>query len=140
MKAPRYYAHEPWTPAPELNRLDIADAFSRRHAVSVVSRAHLFAWAIEQIRIVRELEQWDTDQRPGDYFVTCRREDGKQVLVSGPYASHRIARMMQSKTSRIAGELDPKAIWYAWGTGRMESNSGRQGALQSWGYDLALTK
>jgi hypothetical protein len=68
----------------------------------------------------------DTDVRAGDrdpqapvgkgYFITCRRDDGAWVALSGPYVRHSYARAALPDARRYAAKVDPRAHWYAYGT------------------------
>jgi hypothetical protein len=80
------------------------------------------------------------DSRAGDYYVSCRREDGHVSLVSGPYVSHADALAMRRQVNDMAEKHDPKAVWYSWGTCRMPQGTGPQGVLQKHGYSLDLSR
>lgn len=57
------------------------------------------------------------DQRPGHYYVSAI--DGpRSALVSGPYPTHQQALDLVPAKRAEAEKLDPKAVFYAFGTCR----------------------
>jgi hypothetical protein len=61
------------------------------------------------------------------FYVSCI--DGhRKALVSGPYASHAEALDAVQRVQRAAEKIDPRAIWYAWGTSGSETYD-KPGAL-----------
>lgn len=74
----------------------------------------------------------EVDQRPGDYFVSA--VDGDQfALASGPYPNHAAALADLEAVKRQAIDLNPGGWFYQWGTCRLETGSGKLGALQKRG-------
>lgn len=61
------------------------------------------------------------DTRPGNYYVSVRRDSGepRYVLLAGPWPTHAEALAMVDRVTAIACELDPRAHWYAFGTARL---------------------
>lgn len=64
------------------------------------------------------------DTRPGFYYVTVRRDDGQTRLLRGPFRDHKAALEAVFESRRAAEKLDPCAHWYAFGTGRTETDEG----------------
>jgi len=59
----------------------------------------------------------DADTRPGPYFVTVI--DGARTgFLAGPFRTHAEALAMVPAAKRIAMALDPRAVFYAFGTVR----------------------
>jgi hypothetical protein len=74
----------------------------------------------------------ETCPEPGAYFVSVRNDlqqapDWRALL--GPFPSHAIALAWVPRGQRLAEELDSKAVWYSFGTVRMEDSHGRPGLL-----------
>jgi len=67
------------------------------------------------------------DRRPGYYYVSCQ-DGGRRALVAGPYPDHDTALAEVDLVKAEAERVDPRAIWYAWGTARSLVNLG-PGAL-----------
>lgn len=81
------------------------------------------------------MPRWnDTQQpdiQPGNYYVSVRRDDGKQALLSGPYPDdHEAALDAVFAAKEKLDEVDINAIWYAYGTARMPSDYREPGFLQ----------
>lgn len=95
---------------------------------SVAALGQLYASCAEHsTRAEREREEREADPRPGFYYVSA--QDGpRSVLVRGPYTSHVEALRAVDATRTEAERVDPRAIWYAWGTARSETDLG-PGAL-----------
>ena len=71
---------------------------------------------------------------PGDFFVSAM--DGNQYfLMAGPYPEHSEAKANVEKVKSIARQYDSagKAAFLAWGTCRLEPDSGRRGSLNHHG-------
>lgn len=75
----------------------------------------------------------EPDDKPGPYYVTVKREDGKFRLLAGPYAEHKDALADVDMARKIAEELDRRAIWYAFGTARMKDGYDKPGILNDLG-------
>lgn len=71
------------------------------------------------------------DHRPGFYYVSAIRDDGRKALVKGPFPKHREALQAVEATKTTVGRFDPRAPWYAWGTARSEVDQG-PGILDCW--------
>lgn len=80
------------------------------------------------------------DSKPGPYYVSVI--DGpRHALVSGPYEKHADALAKVEPARSICEELSPRAVFYAFGTCRLEEPANTpRGKLQDWGYDLNLVK
>jgi hypothetical protein len=79
----------------------------------------------------------EPDTQPGDYFVSVL-DGGRHALVSGPYVNDHAAALADVEHCRtLAEKHDARAVFYAFGTVRLASKSGKVGQLQRWGvYDL----
>jgi hypothetical protein len=64
------------------------------------------------------------DLRPGYYYVSCTRDDGAWRPVRGPWTSHADALAAVPLVKAEAEAIDPRAIWYAWGTLRASDDLG----------------
>ena len=74
----------------------------------------------------RDLDLDGPDLRPGAYYVSAV-DGGRYALLAGPYPSHAAALAQVDAARTIAHELDPRAIWYGYGTCRMDAPSARIG-------------
>jgi hypothetical protein len=82
----------------------------------------------------------EPDTQPGDYFVTAA-DDGRIALVSGPYRNDHAAALADvDHCRRLVEKLDPWAAFYAFGTSRLELDSGKVGALQKRGLHTLKEK
>jgi hypothetical protein len=80
------------------------------------------------------------DSKPGPYYVSVV-DAGRYALVSGPYEQHAEALEKVDPARRICAELNPRTVFYAFGTCRLEEPANApRGKLQEWGYDLNLIK
>lgn len=78
-------------------------------------------------------DEQQPDPRPGDYFVSAIDGD-RYSLISGPYVNDHAAALADvASVRRLANDHDPRACFWAWGTCRMEPNSGRIGTAQKCG-------
>jgi hypothetical protein len=59
------------------------------------------------------------DVRAGHYYVSIR-EGQRYALLAGPFESHLDALHAEPDTRRIGCDLDPVAVWCAWGSSRLE--------------------
>lgn len=70
------------------------------------------------------------DDKPGDYFVSCVN-GGRYALLSGPYRNDHAAALADvDRCRKLAEAADPRAVFYAFGTVRLELDCGRVGVLQ----------
>lgn len=119
-------------------REQLAVCVARRHQLSEISQTYLRAWILTLIREIRAAEWPDLDQRPGHYYVSVH-DAGKYQLLSGPYPSHRIAKMWQPAVAEVVKKHDYRAAFYAFGTARLRDGvEPCQPVLQKWGYSLEM--
>ena len=70
------------------------------------------------------------DSKPGNYYVTVRRDDGEARALAGPFRDdHKAALDMVRAASKMAGEIDPRAAFYSFGTARTAYNYDKPGIL-----------
>ena len=74
----------------------------------------------------RDLNREGPDPRPGAYYVSAT-DAGRYILLAGPFPTHAAALAKVDAARDIAHELDRKAIWYGYGTCRMDAPSTRVG-------------
>ncbi len=69
------------------------------------------------------------DTKPGNYYVTAL--DGKRhAVLAGPFRDdHQAALDMVDAAKTIAEEVDPKAVFYAYGTARTGYDYDKSGVL-----------
>ena len=69
------------------------------------------------------------DTKPGNYYVTCI--DGERhARLAGPFRDdHKAALDIVAAAKKIAEELDPKAVFYSFGTCRTDQDHDRPGVL-----------
>lgn len=80
---------------------------------------------VASYRHAAELDSSEPDTRPGFYYVSCRNSNGQYAFVRGPWINdHAGALAAKFAVQREAERVDPKAIWYAWGTARSEDDKG----------------
>jgi len=66
----------------------------------------------------------DVDTRPGNYYVSVI--NGKDYrFLAGPYASHREALEMVPIVRRKAEQVDPRSVWYEFGTARIPEDAAK---------------
>lgn len=75
-------------------------------------------------------EAQEPDPRPGFYYVSAN-DGARSVLVRGPFLTHVEALDAVRSTRDRAGDLDPRAHFYAWGTARTETDAG-PGVMDRW--------
>lgn len=79
----------------------------------------------------------EPDARPGAYYVTVK--DGARVaLLAGPWDTHAQALAMVEPVRTKACEVDPRGVFYAFGTGRLPNDDSvpiRAGKLNKY-FDL----
>ena len=81
------------------------------------------------------------DPRPGDYFVSAIDKldntgyvpQSRIALASGPYTTHELALAAVASVKRLVERVDPRAVWYAWGTARMDMGSRMVGFVEQHG-------
>jgi hypothetical protein len=70
------------------------------------------------------------DTALGNYYVSMRRDDGQTRLLRGPFRNdHAGALAAVQAASAEAERLDPKAVWYSYGTVRMPEDFQQPGIL-----------
>ena len=70
------------------------------------------------------------DTKPGNYYVSCRRDDGKTVFLAGPFRNdHAAALAMVDRASAEANRVDVRAPWYYYGTARVAHSYKTPGLL-----------
>jgi hypothetical protein len=85
---------------------------------------------IHSYRHRTEEDEQQPDDQPGDYFVSAV-DGGSRALVSGPYINdHASALDDVAECRQLVEEVDPKAVFYAFGTCRLPLESGRVRFLQ----------
>lgn len=67
----------------------------------------------------------DTEQRPdtapGAYYVTARDGERTAFLLGPFHNDHATALAKVREVRRVAESLDPRAVWWAFGTGRLDA-------------------
>lgn len=72
------------------------------------------------------------DKRPGNYFVSVRKESGDNRFLAGPFRDdHAGALAMVERARELACNVDPWAHFYAFGTARTEYSYSRPGILNA---------
>lgn len=65
------------------------------------------------------------DTRSGYYYVSVMRDDGAHRLLLGPYRDDHKSALRDVDVARAMAErIDPRAIWYAYGTCRTDDDRG----------------
>lgn len=65
-------------------------------------------------------DQTGPDDSPGNYYVSCVDGD-RFAFLAGPFRNdHRAALAMVPQARQIACDLDPRAVFYGFGTCRTE--------------------
>lgn len=70
------------------------------------------------------------DPRPGFYYVSAL-DGARKAFARGPFPTHREALDAVEATKAAVEARDPRAVWYAWGTARSETDAG-PGILDRW--------
>lgn len=66
------------------------------------------------------------DNKPGNYYVSVRRDNGDSRFLLGPYVNdHAGALAMVEEARKMAQDMDPRAAWYAFGTARQDIEPGK---------------
>lgn len=80
-------------------------------------------------------EAQNPDTKPGDYYVSVVNDRGDTRLLSGPYRDNHAAAVADvDKAKHIAQDIDPKAVWYAYGTVRVDHDVAGPGVLNKHGF------
>jgi len=70
------------------------------------------------------------DPAPGQYYVSVLDKDtGRVGLLYGPVRQHQSALDKVRAAQALAEEADPRAVWYAYGTVRMEEGYSKPGVF-----------
>ena len=70
------------------------------------------------------------DTKPGNYYVSVRRDNGDFRCLVGPFRDdHSAALALVDPARKIAQDVDPKAAWYSFGTVRTEYSYDKPGIL-----------
>lgn len=65
------------------------------------------------------------DSKPGAYYVSVIRSDGDYRLVLGPFVNDHAAALAWIEPVRKKAEgMDPRAVWYAFGSVRLDAKDG----------------
>jgi hypothetical protein len=98
--------------------------FSTQWTVFPSTRDHEHKWDA-----MRGKETPDT--KPGNYYVSARRDDGRYALLVGPFRDdHAKALSLVDKATDAAWNSgDPRAPWYFYGTCRTEYDCDKPGIL-----------
>ena len=78
------------------------------------------------------------DDAPGDYYVSCVDGD-RFALLAGPFRDdHRAALERVDIARKLACELDPRAVFYGFGTCRLEPDPARPAPAGVLNSDLGV--
>lgn len=65
------------------------------------------------------------DTPPGAYYVSVQRDDGQWRPLAGPFTNDHAKALATVEPARNrAQDLDPRAVWYAFGTVRIDATAG----------------
>ena len=70
----------------------------------------------------------EPDPRPGHYYVSCLA-DSKYGLLLGPFSTHKEALDHVVRVQMKAEVLDPRAVWWSFGTARTADDHPKPGLL-----------
>lgn len=84
---------------------------------------------------VRHRYSHEIDTRPGNYYVSCKRDDGRMALLLGPFDNHTTAISFRYFAELAMEEVDLQAFWYAYGTVRMADDYAKPGKLNNVGVN-----
>ena len=71
------------------------------------------------------------DTAPGNYYVTAR-DGGRHALLAGPFPNNHAAALALVDRARVEAEkVDPRAVWYAYGTARFPETFNEPGKLNN---------
>lgn len=73
------------------------------------------------------------DTKPGNYYVSARRDNGDAVCLLGPFRDDHAKALSMVDAGREAAEAsgDPRACWYSYGTLRTDYDYDRPGILNA---------
>lgn len=61
------------------------------------------------------------DTVPGNYYVSVRNDKGEYRLLLGPFENDHAAALAEVDKVRLyASQVDPKSVWYFFGTARKD--------------------
>jgi hypothetical protein len=71
------------------------------------------------------------DTKPGNYYVSVRRDGGDFRCLLGPYRDDHKKALAMVDAGRRAAEAcgDPRAVWYSYGTVRTDYSYDKPGIL-----------
>jgi len=76
------------------------------------------------------------DTRPGNYYVTVVNDHGDYRPLLGPFPNdHAGALAMVDAVMEKACDLDPRGIWYSYGTARFSQDFATPGLLNDYFND-----
>ena len=76
-----------------------------------------------------KLETQRPDDKPGNYYVTAL-DGARHALLVGPFKNDHAGALALVERARIEAEkVDPRAIWYAYGTARFPEDCTTPGKL-----------
>jgi hypothetical protein len=70
------------------------------------------------------------DTKPGAYYTTALY-NGRHALLAGPFPNHATALALVDKARIEAEKVDPRAVWYAYGTARFPETFNEPGKLNT---------
>lgn len=75
----------------------------------------------------------EPDAKPGAYYVTVVRDDGAHRRLLGPFVNDHAGALEAVRDARDkAEELDPRAVWYSFGTARLPEYFNEPGILNDY--------
>lgn len=97
--------------------------FCNGYPGAIVRQYELGMWEVRLpggVTCVAESTFQPIDSKPGNYYVSVRKDSGDWRVLLGPFPNdHAAALAWVDKARRKAEEIDPKAIWYSYGTVRL---------------------
>ena len=73
------------------------------------------------------------DRTPGAFYVSCENA-GRRALLVGPFATHVDAITRVDDVRKLAERLDPRAVFYAFGTSRAPVGTDTPGKINDLFY------